>query len=120
MPFGLAGLWGFCYNNSEATQSAGDIAISAILLLNGVYDMCCCLGILFLSNVPGFAQLSRLHNTMFVDDENVENPIIRRLLAYWLMTYGMVRTVAGARQELALDVAAALTYFIEAFCFEFE
>jgi len=100
--------------------SPGNILISVILLINGVYDIGCCLGILFFRDIPGFSQLSQLHNTMFSEKENSENPVIRRLLAYWLMTYGMVRIAAGVQPEFVIDIAAAMTYFIEAFCFEFE
>jgi hypothetical protein len=111
----------FCnYYSKTMATSPGNILITVVLVANGVYDLCCCFGILFLPDLPGFAQLSQLHNTMFSESENSNHPVIKRLLAYWLMTYGMVRTVAGAYPYFMLDIVAALTYFIEAFCFEFE
>ena len=98
----------------------GNNVINVILLINGIYDLCCCCGILFFPTIPGFSQLSKLHVTMFSEEKDIQNPVIKRLLAYWIMTYGMVRTAAGARREFVIDIAAAITYFIEALCFEYE
>ena len=97
-----------------------DALISGILFLNGVYDLMCCAGILWLGNLPLFDGLSQLHPTMFSSSEHVNHPVIKRLLAYWLMTYGMARLLAGYTRESNSDVVAALSYFIEAFCFEHE
>lgn len=97
-----------------------DPVITGILLLNGIYDLCCCAGILWFSNLPVFDGLSQLHPTMFAKKEHSENNVIKRLLAYWIMTYGMARTIAGVTREDGLDMVAAMTYFIEAFCFEYE
>ena len=97
-----------------------DSIISGILLLNGIYDLMCCAGILWLGSFPIFDGLSQLHPTMFSSRENSEHPVIKRLLAYWLMTYGMARTIAGIYIDDSSDICAALTYFIEAFCFEHE
>lgn len=82
-----------------------------ILLINGLYDICCSFGMLFFPNVPS------LHSNMFI---NNKDPVVRRILAYWLMTYGMVRIAAGLYGGPVINIAAALTYFIEAFCFEYE
>ncbi len=44
-------------------------------------------------------------------------------MAYWILTYGMVRVLAGVAEHLsfdAMDLAAAMTYYIEAFVFEYE
>ncbi len=57
---------------------------------------------------------------MFEKEEHINHPVIRRLLAYWLFTYGMARTAAGLHRDNVLDIVGALTYFIEAFCFEYE
>lgn len=97
-----------------------DEVINYVLLLNGVYDLMCCVGILFLDNWPVFSGLAQLHPTMFAAKIHSENPVIKRLLAYWLMTYGMARTVAGLKPNNGLDIVAAMTYFIEAYCFEHE
>jgi hypothetical protein len=99
-------------NNSEI--------INLILLLNGVYDILCSVGILWLSDMPVFSVLSKLHIEMFAKKEHNENPVIRRLLSYWLMTYGMVRIAAGLSRTPHLYIIAAMTYFVEAGCFEYE
>jgi hypothetical protein len=39
-------------------------------------------------------------------------------MAYWVLTYGVVRACAGFQRELYM--VGALTYFIEALCFEYE
>jgi len=94
--------------------------INTILLLNGIYDILCSVGIVWFSNIPVFSELSELHTGMFSKESDRENPVIRRLLAYWLMTYGMVRLAASLSQTRPLYIVAAMTYFIEAGCFEYE
>ncbi len=97
-----------------------NLLMNLVLITNGIYDLACAAGILWFENLPVFNTLSKLHPTMFAEKKNSENPVVKRLLSYWLITYGMVRTIAGFHQDDALDVAAAMTYFIEAFCFEYE
>jgi hypothetical protein len=46
--------------------------------------------------------------------------VIKRLLAYWLITYGTIRIAAGCYFDVILHIVAALSYFIEAFCFIYE
>lgn len=94
--------------------------VSCVLVVNGVYDVTCALSILFFSNVPVIGFFSRLHPTMFVRRDDSNNVIICHLIAYWLLSYGSVRFVAGLFCDLKLDLLAALSYFIEAFCFEYE
>lgn len=94
--------------------------INIILITNGVYDIACAASILWLNDLPLFSTLAKLHPTMFASLQHSEHPVIKRLLSYWLITYGMVRTMAGFHRDNALDVATAMTYFIEAFCFEYE
>jgi hypothetical protein len=94
--------------------------INLILLLNGVYDILCAAGILWFSDVPGFSVLAKLHTDMFAKEEHRQNPVIRRMMAYWLMTYGMVRIAAGLSRTPHLYIIAAMTYFVEAGCFEYE
>ena len=94
--------------------------ISIIFVLNGLYDITCACSILWLYRLPGFSFLSNLHATMFENDEHINHTVIRRLLAYWLLTYGMVRTAAGLHSDYVLNTVGALTYVIEAFCFEYE
>jgi prolipoprotein diacylglyceryltransferase len=89
--------------------------MDVVLASNGVYDLACAASILWFNNT-----LSKLHPTMFSRRKHYENPVIKRLMAYWLMTYGMVRLIAGFSREKNLYLVAAMTYFIEAFCFEYE
>lgn len=88
-----------------------------IILLNGVYDLICFIGIMWFHRIPGF---SRFHLDVFRDAE--QHPLVRRLLAYWVLTYGVVRVCAGlfACRNRLMDVTAALTYMIEIFGFEYE
>lgn len=97
-----------------------DIFMDFILVLNGIYDVACAFSILWLDRFPGFNVLSSLHLAMFEKNEHKEHPVIRRLLAYWIVTYGTVRIAAGLHRDAGLDIVGALTYFIEAFCFEHE
>ena len=95
-------------------------SINVILLLNGIYDVLCAAGILWFSDVPVFSTLSKLHTDMFEKEEHRDNPVIRRMMAYWLITYGMVRIAAGLSGTSHLYIIAAMTYFVEAGCFEYE
>ena len=90
--------------------------IRLVLVSNGLYDLACAAAILWSHNTT----LSKLHPKMFSKRKHYENPVIKRLMAYWLITYGMVRLVAGFSSNSVLHLVAAMTYFIEAFCFEYE
>jgi hypothetical protein len=58
---------------------------------------------------------------MFKNEEHINNPIFRRLLAYWLLTYGAVRVAAGMyNNNNEMNMIGAYTYFIEALCFQYE
>jgi len=89
--------------------------LRALLVVNGIYDVACACSILFFP-VP---LLSSLHSDMFADDEHRTHPVVRRLLAYWILTYGSVRLAVGMQSEGSILVAS-LTYFAEAFCFAHE
>lgn len=91
--------------------------VRLILIGNGLYDLLCACSILFLLDVPVVGFLSTLHTTMF---SNTKNPIAFRILAYWLATYGIVRLAAGYDKDTSLTRVAAMTYFIEAICWEYE
>jgi hypothetical protein len=101
-------------------DTVADMIIDTILIVNGLYDITCACSILWLGCLPGFKILSNLHANMFESAEHARHPVIRRLLAYWLLTYGVARTAAGIHRDEVLDAVGALTYFIEAFCFEYE
>ena len=93
--------------------------LRAVVLLNGVYDLVCFAAIMWLHWLPGFASF---HVDMFRNEEDRRHPLVRRLLAYWILTYGTVRVFAGALDHgsYVMDAVAALTYFIEVFGFEYE
>jgi len=93
--------------------------IKIIFITNGIYDLMCALSILWLYPYPIFNFLSQLHPTVFTQ-KYINNPVIRRLLAYWIFTYGMTRTIAGLYNDPNLKIVGSLTYFIEAFCFKYE
>ena len=58
-----------------------------VLIVNGIYDLVCASSILFTS-IP---IISSLHPGIFAQDELRTHPVIRRLLAYWILTFGSVR-----------------------------
>lgn len=84
--------------------------ISPLLILNGTYDMLCASSILWMPE----SGLSHLHPNMFLSP----SPIVKRMLAYWIFTYGWVRLAAG--WDPSFQKMAAATYFLEAFVFEYE
>jgi Erg28 like protein len=90
-----------------------------LIVANGVYDILCAVGILFLPNTPVFCTLARLHPTMFKHKQEQNNAVLCRFLAYWLLTYGAVR-IATSLDDVMIDYLAAITYFIEAAAFEYE
>ena len=77
-----------------------------LLIINGIYDLAC--------SILVFPVLSSLHTGMFAET----SPVTRRLLAYWILTYGSSRLAVGMTSGSCL--VAALTYFAEAFCFAHE
>jgi hypothetical protein len=79
----------------------------------------CAVGILFLPNTIGFSGLAKLHPTMFSDPTDQHHPIVCRLLAYWLTTYGFVR-IAVFKHDTTVDFLVASTYFIEAWAYSYE
>jgi hypothetical protein len=93
--------------------------VRAVVFLNGLYDLLCFAAIMWLHWLPGF---SSFHLNVFRDEDDRRHPLVRRLLAYWILTYGVVRVLAGAvnHESYAMDSVAALTYFIEVFGFEYE
>ena len=88
---------------------------SVVLIINGVYDVLCALCILLL---PETCPLSKLHLDVFAEEQHRNHPIVRRLMAFWVMTYGLVRLVAGVEGTYVL--AASVTYFMEALYFAHE
>lgn len=56
-----------------------------IFIINGIYDILCALTILDVVKIP---ILQDLHLSMFHEELN---DISKRLLGYWIMTYGFMR-----------------------------
>lgn len=80
--------------------------VNAVLLLNGTYDIVCAVCILWL---PA-SRLGRLHLGVF----NSTSPAVsNRIFAYWVLTYGLDRLVAGACASRGTDAVAVLSYLIE-------
>lgn len=91
--------------------------INKILFINGIYDIICAYSILNFNNNNIF---SSIHLNIFKFNNIKNNSIIKRLLAYWILTYGLIRLIAGYNNIKILYLIGALTYFIEAFCFSYE
>ena len=89
--------------------------INNILIINGLYDIICAFSILHFNNNNIF---SSIHLNMFVLEEHKNNFLIKRLLAYWILTYGIIRTIIGFYSNKSFYFIASITYFIEALCFE--
>jgi hypothetical protein len=82
-----------------------DSYVSRALLLNGVYDVVCALCMLWL---PA-SLLGRLHLSVFSRHTKDSH----RLLAYWVLTYGIDRIIAGLSRSSPTDAIAALSYLVE-------
>jgi predicted benzoate:H+ symporter BenE len=85
---------------------------ATLVCANGVYDILCALGILLVPNT-GIAQL---HTSMF---SLPLDPLARRMLAYWLITYGAIRVAAMSRNK-TLHSLVVMTYLLEAAAFAAE
>jgi predicted CDP-diglyceride synthetase/phosphatidate cytidylyltransferase len=79
--------------------------LNKLITINGIYDILCAISILFFPDCI----LANLHSDIFVSEE-VEK-INKRLLAYWIMTYGIVRYLSTDKMVLCF------TYVIEGLVF---
>ena len=83
-----------------------DAFVDALLLVNGVYDVVCAISILWLpASRPGRLHLHVFNETM--------PPAANRIFAYWILTYGLDRIIAGAYTSPATDAIAVLSYLME-------
>jgi hypothetical protein len=94
--------------------------MNIILIINGFYDILCAFSILWFSNIPILNFFSSLHISMFQEYKYKDELAINRIMAYWILTYGIVRLIAGINNNLSLQYLAAITYFIEALCLKNE
>jgi hypothetical protein len=85
--------------------------ISAVV--NGIYDILCALSILSLIYIP---IINELHISII---KNVErnNPMMKRFMAYWIFSYGVMRIYGGYNMNYKL---IAISYYIEALVFSYE
>lgn len=83
-----------------------DAFVDASVLVNGVYDVACAFSILW----RPVSRLARLHLHVF---NELNTPAAHRIFAYWVMTYGLSRIVAGAYTSPATDAIAVLSYLTE-------
>jgi len=90
--------------------------IKTIIFLNGIYDILSAFSILFTNNY-----FSNIHPNLFILKENRENPIIKRFMAYWILTYGSIRLFGGYYQNSKkLLLLCYYSYLIEILAFEYE
>ncbi len=60
-------------------------------------------------NFPA-CRVAKLHINVF--DVQLE-PLTKRILAYWILTYSFPRLLAGVYKNTFLDLSASFTYFVE-------
>lgn len=88
---------------------------SIVLVANGAYDIASATAVLLFTD----SGLAQLHTGMFADPHLIP-PLVLRMRAYWLYTYGVTRLVAGLAFTSGTLLLAVSTYAIEALCFEYE
>jgi len=77
--------------------------ISYIIKINGVYDILCAISMLNIVYIP---VLDNLHVIMFNKNED---PITKRMFAYWIFTYGIIRLHDNVKMVM-------MSYLIESAC----
>jgi hypothetical protein len=89
---------------------------SYIVCANGIYDVVCAVGIIVPPNTFLLSSLGCLHPNMFVEPIDA---VTRRILSYWLATYGVVRIAAVMNNDI-VDILVIFTYLFEAYVFTLE
>ena len=87
--------------------------LDTLFVINGVYDLLCAVACVLFPNTPIFSTLAKIHRGMYRDHSDCTNPVVNRLLGYWIACYGMVR-VAMITQNTPIAYLAAGTYVLEA------
>ncbi len=95
--------------------------LSYIIKLNGLYDILCAISILDWDKNIGIdiPVLKTLHLSMFLnhfvngsiadtDNDTSKNALLKRVLAYWIFTYGAIRLFSSENRVIAYS------YYIEA------
>lgn len=84
--------------------------INSIIFINGIYDLICGFTILFFSSNAFLKPIANLHPMIF--KEEFRNDLIKRLLAYWIITYGIIRTAVIFKNN-CIFIMIIISYFIE-------
>jgi hypothetical protein len=90
--------------------------VYSIVFLNGVYDVFCAFCILSHSK----SIFSKLHVNLFKEKYTRENPVLGRILAYWIFLYGLIRLMAGLDDDIGVQCLGVMSYCSEAFFIEYE
>jgi len=91
--------------NSNPTTIIPHFAVIAntIFVINGIYDILCAISILRIVHIP---ILDNLHLSV-IKKQIDTNIMFKRVFAFWLITYGIMRLSANNKM-------IAFSYFIEA------
>lgn len=85
-----------------------------IIGCNGIYDLLCAIAMLYWPE----SLLGSIHINVFQEDTVRFNPIVKRLLAHWVFTYGVARLMVMFIQQSWLYFFVAVTYTVEGLYFE--
>jgi hypothetical protein len=80
--------------------------IEWLILINGVYDIICTIAIL--SDFVILKSFGELHSKMFKE----KNGLMKRILGYWIFTYGCIRIAILTREEIVYKLVL-MTYVVE-------
>lgn len=86
--------------------------LDLVVAANGVYDILCATAILAPPRSGWASAAANLHMGMYTRPPGSATPTERRLMAYWLVSYGTVRVVQ-CTGDASVSHLSAVTYFIE-------
>jgi hypothetical protein len=90
----------------------------ALVFGNGLYDFVCFASIMAYE-VPVLNVFGKLHVNTFLLNEEKQNSTIRRMLAYWILSYSTARLLIPA-DTFWTDVLAITSYALEAYVYVVE
>ena len=91
-----------------------DIFFDVSFVYNSVYDFVCGITILRFRE-HGLAQL---HSNVFTNTRL--DPFVKRIMAYWILTYSFPRLLAGFYSNPMLDASCGVTYIVEGVSYHME
>ena len=91
-----------------------NIFFNITFIYNGVYDIICCISILYFPN----NKISHIHSNVFCNAEI--NCFTKRILSYWMLTYSIPRIIAGFCSTPLIKLSCAITYLIEGAIYHIE